>query len=393
AFSGFRLWGVPMYPGEVRGMGPLSSFWARVTEVARSQGGPRANLPSLGPRVDNPPRLPVAQTAMLIFAGKGGVGKTTLACATALRVARVCAGKRFLLFSADPAHSLADCLGVPLGAEPSQVAPGLWALELDANADLAALKGEYRQELAQFLSRVSPNLDLTFDREVMERILDLSPPGIDELMALAAVMSRLAPGGFDTLILDAAPTGHLVRLLELPELVDGWLKAVFGLFLKYRTVFRLPRVAKRLVMMSKDLKRLQSVLHDPARASLFAVSALTEMSFAETQDLLAVCERLAVPVSALFLNMATPDSPDPLCGSVFRRESAVRERFSAAFPRIHQAVVYRQGNPAGLAMLGALGRSLFSPAAGEEPARKDTRFRGRPIGSQECSQGKVQDVR
>lgn len=359
AFSGIRLWGVPMYPEEIRGLESLRSFWAGVTEVAPSQGDIHTSLPPLSPRVDNPTSLPPPRTAMLLLAGKGGVGKTTLACATALRLAHVHVGKRILLFSADPAHSLADCLGMPLGPEPSQVAPGLWVLEVDANADFAALKSQYRLELAQFLSRIMPNLDLTFDREVMERIMDLSPPGIDELMALAAVMDHLAPERYDILILDAAPTGHLIRLLEFPEVIESWLKAVFDLLLKYRKIFHLPGIAQRLVRTSKDLKRLRAILHDPSRAALVAVSILTEMSLAESKDLLAACERLAVPVSGLLLNMATPESPDPLCAAVSRRESAIRERFAAAFPRIPQAVVYLQSDPRGLENLEALGQCLF----------------------------------
>jgi arsenite-transporting ATPase len=312
--------------------------------------------------VDNPIPLPAPETAMLIFAGKGGVGKTTLACATALRLARAHQGKRILLFSADPAHSLADCLNMPLGPKPKQAAPGLWAMEMDATADFVALKNQYRREVAQFLSKIMPNLDLTFDREVMERIMDLSPPGIDELMALTAVMDFLTPESYDLLILDAAPTGHLIRLLELPEIIEEWLKAFFGLFLKYRNIFRLPRISQRLVRISKDMKRLRSILSDPYHAALYAVSILTEMSFAETTDLVAVCGRLEIPVPCLFLNMATPEGPDPLCGSLFQRESAVRERFALAFPSISQTVVYRQSDPRGIENLDALGQILYQSA-------------------------------
>ncbi|MEK6654474.1 MAG: ArsA family ATPase, partial [Thermodesulfobacteriota bacterium] len=278
----------------------------------------------------------------------------------------------------------------PLGPEPVQASPGLWAMEMDATADFVALKNQYRKELAQFLSRLMPNLDLTFDREVMERVMDLSPPGIDELMALTAVMDFLAPGGYDLLILDAAPTGHLIRLLELPEVMEEWLKAIFGLFLKYRKIFHLPGISQRLVKMSKDLKCLRSLLHDPSRAALYAVSILTEMSFAETADLVAACERLAVPVSGLLLNMATPESPDPLCASIFRRESAIRERFAGAFPRIPQTVVYRQSDPRGVESLDALGQRLFRLPGDREAGKGKINFKGGPAG---YSPGKVQNVR
>ncbi len=360
-FSNLRLWGVPIYLEEIHGMESLRFFWKGLTQWAPSSGEAPLSLPSIASRVDSPPPLPTADMALLIFAGKGGVGKTTLACATALRLAKTYSGKRILLFSADPAHSLADCLNMPLGPQPQQAAPGLWAMEMDATADFAALKNQYRKELAQFLSQTMPNLDITFDREVMERIMDLSPPGIDELMALATVVDHLSPDGYDLLILDAAPTGHLIRLLELPEIIEQWLKAVFSLFLKYRKISQLPGISQRLVKISKDLKRLRAILREPSRASLYAVSILTDMSFAETTDLVAACGRLEIPVPCLFLNMATPESHDPLCDAIFRREFAVREQCSMAFHGINQPVVYRQSDPRGIENLNALGQLLYLP--------------------------------
>ena len=88
------------------------------------------------------PRLPapLPRLTFLIFAGKGGVGKTTLACATAVRLAREFPGKEILLFSTDPAHSLAACLEAPLGPQPVRLGPGLTAMEIDAPGEFAALK-------------------------------------------------------------------------------------------------------------------------------------------------------------------------------------------------------------------------------------------------------------
>jgi len=369
-FSGLRLWGVPMYPQEIKGVECLRSFWKGVAEVSPSRRENQPSLPPLSPCVDGPIPLPPPDSALLIFAGKGGVGKTTLACATALCLVRVYKGKRILLFSADPAHSLSDCLNMNIGPEPKEVVPGLWAMEVDAGAEFDSFKKQYRLEIEQFMTRILPNFDLTFDREVMERTMDLSPPGIDELMALAAVMDLLAPDCYDLLVLDTAPTGHLIRLLELPGLIEEWLKVVFGLFLKYRKIFRLPGVSKKLVRISKDLKRLVSMLHDPTKAALYAVSILTEMSFAETVDLIAACERLEIPVPCLLLNMATPESSDLLCASLFHRESFIRERFAAAFPGIRQTVVYRQSDPRGIGNLEPLGQLLYRSTNDEKNRKK-----------------------
>jgi len=285
--SGDSLWGVPMYPEEVRGSGPLETFWEGVFSLAHLKSlpamaftaGDARRAKSYGhPKVEDPGNPPAPEKRFLIFAGKGGVGKTTLACATALRMARDPGGGEVLLFSTDPAHSLSDCLDVRIGPEPTRLAPGLTAMEIDARAEFETLKKQYAEELEGFFSAVSANLDLTFDREVMERVMDLSPPGLDEVMALTAAMGFLAQGRYHVFILDSAPTGHLIRLLETPELIEQWLKVFFNLFLKYKNVFRLPGISQRLVRISKNLKLLRATLRDSGQSALYAVTLLTEMA-------------------------------------------------------------------------------------------------------------------
>jgi arsenite-transporting ATPase len=356
--SGYVIWGLPLFPDEVRGRERLEAFWeaaAELPDVARGSRRP-ASAP---PEVASPPPLPSPEITLLIFAGKGGVGKTTLACATALRLARERPGTEILLFSTDPAHSLSACLDRPVGPEPTRLAPGLTAMEIDAQAEFAALRRRYATDLERTLASLLPNLDLTFDREVMERILDLSPPGLDEVMALARAMEFLAGGAYHVFILDAAPTGHLIRLLEMPELIDRWLKVFFGLFLKYKNIFRLPGASEHLVKLSKDLKRFRALLTDPARASLFAVAIPTDMAYEETSDLLAACDRMKVSASVLFVNLATPESDCLRCSALRRRESRVERKFRDAFPGTHQALIYRRGELRGLERLRDSGGALY----------------------------------
>lgn len=357
--SGYLVWGLPLFPNEVRGRERLEAFWEEAAELSGVGQVPRRPSSAPPPRVDTPPPLPSPEATLLIFAGKGGVGKTTLACATALRLTRERPGTEILLFSTDPAHSLSACLDRPIGPEPTRLGPGLTAMEIDARAELEILKRRYATELERTLASLLPKLDLTFDREVMERILDLSPPGLDEVMALSRAMEFLAGGTYHVLILDAAPTGHLIRLLEMPELIDRWLKVFFGLFLKYKNIFRLPGVAEGLVKLSKDLKRFRSLLTDQARASLYAVTILTEMAYEETRDLLAACEGMKVGASVLFLNLATPESDCPLCSALRRRESRVEEKVRDAFPATHRALVWRGGDLRGMERLDGLGRALY----------------------------------
>jgi arsenite-transporting ATPase len=242
---------------------------------------------------------------------------------------------------------------------------GLTAMEIDSQAEFEALKKQYAGDIEKFLESVSSNFDLTFDREVLERILDLSPPGLDEVMALTRVMALLASGRHDVLVLDCAATGHLIRLLELPEIIDQWLKVFFDLFLKYRQIFRLTKFSQELVTMSKNLKRLRELLRNPARAALYAVSIPTDMALEETRDLVAACERLRISVPGVFLNLVTPLSDCDLCSALYRRESLVQNKFQQSLSGRDVAVVYRRGEIRGLGRLGELGKALYQGARAE----------------------------
>lgn len=357
--SRFALWAVPLYAEEVRGRKALESFWDQVGQI--TEAPPAASQPSAVPalRVEVAVQFPPLEATLLIFAGKGGVGKTTLACATALQLAQNNPGKDVLLFSTGPAHSLSGCLEVPIDSRPRVVMSGLTAMEIDSQAEFEALKKQYAGDIEKFLESVSSQFDLTFDREVLERILDLSPPGLDEVMALTRVMALLASGRYDVLVLDSAATGHLIRLLELPEIIDQWLKVFFDLFLKYRQVFRLTKFSQELVTMSKNLKRLRGLLSDPARAALYAVSIPTDMALEETRDLVAACERLRIQVPGLFLNLVTPPSDCELCSALYRRESLVQKKFQQSLSGKDVTVVYRRGEMRGLHRLGELGKALY----------------------------------
>lgn len=363
--ASFRLWGVPFYPEEIRGPA-LTGFWDGVQPLPDLAPSPQQEHQVLQSRVEAPPACPSAGTSLLIFAGKGGVGKTTLACATAVRLAHGFPGKKVFLFSTDPAHSLSACLGQPIGPNAVRVAPGLTAMEIDAAGSFAAWKTAYQHEIREALQSLFQQFDLPFDREVMERLVDLAPPGLDEIMALTQAMEFLDSNRYDVFVLDSAPTGHLLRLLELPELLDQWLKGLFGVLLKYQLTFRLPHFSQQLVGISKDLKRFRARWQDPGRTALYAVSILTDMAFEETKDLAAACQRLGINLPVLFLNLATPASATcPWCAAQNRQESRVKARFLQEFADRHLATVYRQHEPRGLKALGELGQALFRVAVKE----------------------------
>jgi arsenite-transporting ATPase len=362
-------WGIELLAEEVRGLESLSGFWDHARPVARRPVSAARFGLSGGPPVLHPAAPPSPQMQFILLAGKGGVGKTTLSCVTAVRLARDFPEKRVLLFSTDPAHSLSACLQAEIGSRPAVIFPGLTAMEIDAKAAFEKLKARYAEDMERLLESVSGGFDLTFDRVVLERMMDLAPSGLDEIMALTRILEFLARGSYDLFVLDCASTGHLIRLLELPEIVNQWLKVFFNLFLKYERVLRLPGFAEELVGISRNLKTFRKLLQNPAASVLYAVSIPTQMALEETKDLLAACDRLGIAVPLVFLNLMTPPGDCRLCSSLRRRELLVAESFRQMFPEKQQTLVYRQPEIAGRARLEKFGRRLYQPARQELVSR------------------------
>ncbi|MDQ3978720.1 MAG: ArsA family ATPase [Actinomycetota bacterium] len=154
---------------------------------------------------------------ILLFTGKGGVGKTTVAAATALATAQ--RGLRTIVLSTDPAHSLADAFALPLGADPTPVTHGLWGQQLDAQKRLEEAWGELQVYVTEVLGWVG--LD-----EVTAEELSVVP-GLDEVFALSDIKDHATSGEWDVVVVDCAPTAETIRLLSLPEILSWYLSHIF----------------------------------------------------------------------------------------------------------------------------------------------------------------------
>ena len=171
---------------------------------------------------------------IILFTGKGGVGKTTIASATALRIAS--SGKKTLLMSTDPAHSLADAFATELGPDPLEVAPNLWAEQIDAQRRLEENWREIQQHAIAVLNWAGL-------AEVEAEELSVIP-GLDELFSLADVKRHSAEGPYDALVVDCAPTGETLRLLSLPDIIQWYMERIFPI--ERRVMGALRPVAKRI---------------------------------------------------------------------------------------------------------------------------------------------------
>src|SRR5881409_1769541 len=155
----------------------------------------------------------------ILYTGKGGVGKTSVAAATARRCAA--AGSRTLVLSTDPAHSLADALGEGVGSDPTPVADRLDAQQVQAQEELERNWAAVQDWLGELL--VARGVDRISAEELTV------PPGMDELFSLLALKRHHAEGGYDVIVVDCAPTGETPRLLSFPDVARWWIEKVFPL--------------------------------------------------------------------------------------------------------------------------------------------------------------------
>ncbi len=153
----------------------------------------------------------------ILYTGKGGVGKTSVAAATALSCAA--AGQRTIVLSTDPAHSLSDSFDMQLGPRPVEVAPLLQAQEVQANDEMERHWTAVREWLSQLLA------DRGLERIVAEELT--VPPGFDELFALLQIKEHHDSGEYDAIVVDCAPTGETLRLLSFPDVAKWWIEKVF----------------------------------------------------------------------------------------------------------------------------------------------------------------------
>jgi len=153
----------------------------------------------------------------ILYTGKGGVGKTSVAAATARAIAR--GGLRTIVLSTDPAHSLSDSLEADLGGDPTQVAPSLWGQEVQAELEMERNWQAVQEWLGSLLA------ERGVDRIVAEEMT--VPPGLDELFSLLQIKRHRESGDFDVIVVDCAPTGETLRLLSFPDVARWWLEKIF----------------------------------------------------------------------------------------------------------------------------------------------------------------------
>jgi len=240
---------------------------------------------------------------LILFGGKGGVGKTTCASSTGFYLAK---DFKTLLISTDPAHSLSDSLGQEIGSEIKEVkgVKNLSVLEISAEKALSKFKIKYEAQIRKIL-----DTSTCFDNEDIDSIFNLTIPGIDEVMGFKTIVGLIEQAQFDKYIVDTAPTGHTLRLLTLPQLLDDWIKVVAKMRWKYRYMvetfsgqYNPDEGDDFLVEMKRTVKRIDDLLRDHQRCEFIAVTIPEDMAIQETERLLNNLKIFGLKVKQLVVN-------------------------------------------------------------------------------------------
>ncbi|HUU89575.1 MAG TPA: ArsA family ATPase [Phycisphaerae bacterium] len=309
---------------------------------------------------------------IILFTGKGGVGKSTIAAATAVRTAML--GRRTLLVSSDMAHNLSDITAVPIGHAGALVAENLHALEVDILAEIRENWAPIQQYMADIVAFVG------LDGAVAEEVAMI--PGMDAVFVLTRILREIESNRFDTIIVDCAPTAGALRLLTFTDCAAGTLNFMVE---AERKVMKLVRPAvrrfKRLsVWMPEDatyrafedvvadIGRLGGLLKDPEMTSVRLVLNPDRIAVAESRRAYTYFGLFGFPVDGIFVNRVFPDELeagylDPWRALQEEQMAVISRSFldTAVFP-----IRYLAEEPIGVAQLDGLGAEIYGDAVPDD---------------------------
>ncbi|MCL3782183.1 ATPase [Prolixibacteraceae bacterium JC049] len=307
--------------------------------------------------------LKYSNQKLLLFGGKGGVGKTSCATATAISLAQK---YRTLLISADPAHSLSDSLEQTIGYNIKNIegVNQLSALEIAADTAFETFKEEHRNELIQLLDTSSH-----LDKEDIDQLMQLTIPGIDEIMSFKIVIDLIEQNDFEKYVLDTAPTGHVLRLLSSPKLLDAWIKVAARLRWKYRYFisrfsgnYQPDDTDNLLITLKKTVKRIEKLLKDPESCEFIPVTLPEAMAMNETQRLIGNLKKHDISIRHLVVNHVMKSGSCLYCirkkNSQLPYLNTISEQYNSKYK-----VVYLSSSPIeikGINSLRQMGEDLFS---------------------------------
>ena len=329
--------------------------------------------------IQTPAPSPGGMARLLLFGGKGGVGKTTTSSATAVWLAD--AGLKVLLVSSDPAHSTSDSLDVELGPVPVEVegVPGLYGLEMDPEAKLSNLLpkvGEAMNNMGSGGMGGFGGLGMMLDPSAKDELADVKSdiktsdmilPGLDEALAFDELLKHMENPTWDVVVFDTAPTGHTLRFLSLPELIESWSGRLLRLMRVSGGLRSMLFGRKESDAMKEELERfrrrvlhVRRVLSDPATSSFTLVTIPERMGINETLRAYDSLVEYKLPIGGCLVNRITPEFDHPFLA---KRRTQELDRIAELDEKLASVNVGQlelaDGEIVGLEALREVGRLLY----------------------------------
>ena len=247
----------------------------------------------------------------MFLAGKGGVGKTTSAVSIALQLATRNPDKHYTVISVDPAHSLRDVFA-------NQHPPSNLAVEtIDTREKWRRFRDALGEEIDRAIGAITPGgMTVAYDAEAMKKLVEIAPPGADELFAITRLADLIADESLSGIIVDTAPTGHFLRLIDLPKTAGEWVREFMRILLRYRELIPAGSLAEELIRASRALHALEETMQSDA-TRVIVVTRPERIVIAESQRLIASVEERGMRIGGIIANYITPEN-DCACDQSLR---------------------------------------------------------------------------
>ena len=302
------------------------------------------------------------KTRIILFTGKGGVGKTSVAASTAMLLAS--RGKRTLIISTDPAHSLSDAFGVQIGAAVIEIAHNLHAQEISV---IEAINDHW-ENLKGYLTGLFSSQGL--DPISSEEIATL--PGFDEASELLYVNDYMKEGKYDVIVMDSAPTGESLKLLSFPEAMSWYMEKLFPIS---RTTARIVRpimkpfssiplpddsIFKSMEGLYESLREVRGILTDESITSIRLVCTPDRMSMNETRRAYTYLLLYGYPVDAVIVNKIFRSNTGDFFQNWRKSQEEIMAEIDNSFQDLHIFKLYlSKDEPTGMERLSEMGNDLY----------------------------------
>jgi arsenite-transporting ATPase len=308
-----------------------------------------------------------SDTHFVFYSGKGGVGKTSVAAATALWLSRK--GRKTLIISTDPAHSLSDSFKTRIGGKVKKLGTNLFAVEIDPKLSMKEYKETFSPELEKVGALKGFGLDEAFDMAGMA-------PGIDEIASFDTFLRYMNSTEYDTIVFDTAPTGHTLRFLSLPEVLDSWIGKLIKIRMRLSGVAYMVRkllsredeegrdtALERLEEMKSRIARAREIMSNPGKTEYNIVMIPEAMSIYESQRSVHFLRKCRIHTGSIIVNQIIPENTRcRFCSGKrrlqLRRLSEIETKFPSS--RILKLCLFRE-EVRGRKMLERVARELYGP--------------------------------